>query len=106
MDGCVLLAPRDYFAGLQAKIHQLPLTRRNARALRRHSFAHATTAAPDAQCRIWVPPQLRAFAQLDHQVVLVGNDAYLELWNPDLWDQVRRDMETQQQDEDWLIPGI
>ncbi len=106
LDGCLMLAPRDYFASLQAKVRALPLTSRRSRSFRRHLFAHATPVAADSQNRIFIPESLRTYANLTDTVVVIGNDAYLEIWNVEAWEQMSQAVDLMVQEEDWQLEGI
>ena len=44
--------------------------------------------APDSQGRIAIPAQLRAYAQLEGDVVVNGAINHLELWNARKWDEI------------------
>ncbi|TML64007.1 MAG: division/cell wall cluster transcriptional repressor MraZ [Actinobacteria bacterium] len=47
---------------------------------------------PDAQGRVAIPQKLREFAQLDRELVIVGVDDRVEIWDRARWrDQVERE---------------
>ena len=48
-------------------------------------FAQAYRCVVDAQNRIVVPPQLRAFAGLEKDVVIVGANTVARIWNAERW---------------------
>ena len=52
---------------------------------RRLFFSSVAEARPDMQGRIAIPSHLREHAGLDKDVVLIGVDDHLELWNRDAW---------------------
>ncbi len=41
----------------------------------------------DRQGRIVVPSVLRRFAKLGGEVIIIGNDERVEIWDPDIWQQ-------------------
>ena len=106
MDGCLLLAPQDYVSRLAERVRALPLTDPAARLLRRHLFSAAVPASPDGSTTLSITPQLRAFANLSDQVVIVGNDAYLEVWNPQAWERMKEEGVKMMMQEDWSLEGI
>ena len=107
LDGCLLLAPQGYFSSLREKVQALPFTDKLSRSFRRHLFASAMTASPDQQRRIFVPDGLRQYANLADAAVVVGNDAYLEIWNASDWDDTQTQMVDQIVQEDgWRLEGI
>ena len=50
--------------------------------------AGAFDTAPDGQGRLAIPPQLRAYAQLDGDVIVNGAINHLELWNARKWAEI------------------
>ena len=50
--------------------------------------AGAFEAAPDAQGRLALPPQLRAYAGLDGDVVVNGAINHLEIWSAQRWSSI------------------
>ncbi len=59
----------------------------NARAVVRAFAASAHQDTIDRQGRISVPPQLRALASLDRDVVISGAFDHGEIWSPETWEQ-------------------
>ena len=48
----------------------------------------ADQVVPDAQGRVRIVPRLRKIADIDKDVVVVGNITRVELWNPESWDEI------------------
>ena len=63
------------------------LTRNKMRRLNRALFATAFNAKMDGQGRIAIPAPLREHAEIVDEVVIVGANAYLEIWNKVLWEE-------------------
>ena len=93
LDRCLAVYPIDEWNHLAQRASDLPMTNRQARALRRLLFANASDVSPDGQGRILIPPNLRTYADLDGEVVVVGIDRYIELWNPEDWEGERDHLE-------------
>ncbi len=73
------------------------------RRLSRALFATAFSLSLDGQGRIALPQQLRQYAGIDDEAVVVGANTCLELWNRDLWGAEK---ETSQ-DQVWqIIEGL
>jgi MraZ protein len=70
------------------KIDQLPMGDADARSLRRFLFAEASQVEIDAQGRILIPAELRAFAGIDRSVVVIGVNRLIEIWAADTWEQL------------------
>jgi MraZ protein len=107
LDGCLLLAPQGYFSSLREKVQALPFTDKLSRSFRRHLFASAMNASPDQQRRIYLPDGLRRYANLADAAVVVGNDAYLEIWDASDWERTQLQVTEQIVQEDgWRLEGI
>jgi MraZ protein len=63
------------------------LTRSKMRRLNRALFAQAFVTRVDAQGRIALPAPLREHAQIVDDVVVVGLNTNLEIWNKGLWEE-------------------
>ena len=89
-DGCVALYPPSQFRRLARKLDRASYTARDPRRFRRLYFAQAEESAWDKQGRILIPEKLFARARIPAEkkprdVVLVGVQRHLEVWNPDQW---------------------
>ena len=51
----------------------------------RFFFSGASEAEPDKQGRIQLPARLREYAGLDHDVTVIGNRSFAEIWNTAAW---------------------
>lgn len=85
---CLRLYPNAAWEAFAAKIAALPESK--ARDVRHYFFANAFQTTLDAQGRITLPAESRRFAGLDKDknIVLVGDDSRLEIWNEAAWDQL------------------
>ncbi len=81
-DGCLYASDRNTFDELYEKIKALPQSQKEIRRLRRFFF-DAVEAEYDKQGRVLIPSNLREFAGLEKDVVLVGFGDKVEIWNPD-----------------------
>ena len=89
IDRCLAIYPMEEWERLAGQVSALPVTDRLARAFRRLVFADAADAIPDKQGRVLIPPRLRDYASLDGEVIVTGLNTYIEVWNPDAWDDER-----------------
>ena len=67
------------------KLRQFPLTNKDARALTRFFLAGATECEIDKQGRFLVAGNLREFAELEKEVVIIGVLTRLEIWSKSNW---------------------
>ncbi|MCI0341835.1 MAG: division/cell wall cluster transcriptional repressor MraZ [Planctomycetales bacterium] len=62
-----------------------PFASRDARRFQRQFFASAAFCEPDAQGRILIPESLRAAAGLRRDVVFIGVEDRIEVWDAEAW---------------------
>ncbi len=91
---------------LAQKIADRPLSDPSARAFRRRVFSGAVDLTPDRQGRILLPLNLREFAQLNSEAVIIGMHSYLEIWSVDAWQPVRDDIESSEDVARWENLGV
>jgi MraZ protein len=108
MDGCLALYPNNAWDVLAEKVNALPVTDRRARDFRRFMFGSASEVVPDRQGRILIPAYLRQYAHVnDGEVTVVGNYSYIEIWNPETWQEQRQGVESDEGNaEHWAVLGI
>jgi MraZ protein len=86
LDACLAILPGSEWDAITEKVAGLPMTDPAARALERRLFAGAFEAELDRQGRILLPPNLREFAGLEGEVIVVGSRSHAEIWAPDRWE--------------------
>lgn len=100
-DPCLFVYSQQEWDKLTEKLNNLPLSK--ARALQRFLFAGATQVQPDKQGRILIPQNLRDYASLQKDLIIVGASNRAEIWAQDRWEQmceqVTADMIAQTMDE-------
>lgn len=86
LDTCLFVYGREEWAILEKKLKQLPLAKPEARAFVRFFFAGAAEMECDKQGRILLPPNLREYAGLDKDVVIIGVSNRAEIWSKEAWE--------------------
>ncbi len=81
-DPCLSVYSEASWARFTEKFESLPYSR--AKAVR-PIFANAAKCEPDAQGRILLPQKLRAYAQLEKDVTVIGVSNHAEIWNAEKW---------------------
>ena len=76
--GCLLVFPRPAWEGFRSQLLGLPM---EADGWRRFFVGSAVDVDIDSAARVLVPPELRAMAGLDKDVLLLGMGSRLELWD-------------------------
>jgi MraZ protein len=85
IDPCLTLYPMPAWRPLADKVSSLSISDPDARTFRRMVFAEATVVQFDRQGRILLPPELREYAGLERDAVVVGVNTYVEIWSPVAW---------------------
>ena len=93
MDGCLYVYANEDWNAFEQKLTSLPLTNKPARQFARFFLAGAASVEVDKQGRILVPGNLREFAKLDKDVVLVGVGSRIEIWSKDQYDNISDDVD-------------
>lgn len=86
-DRCLLLMPQGKWEEVAAKISALPLADSRSALLRRAIFSAAEDFKPDKQGRILLSQRLRDYAQIQNDIVVAGVNTFVELWQPQLWEE-------------------
>jgi MraZ protein len=70
-------------------------------------FSGASDEVPDKQGRITMPAALREYAGLDRDVVVVGNNTTVEIWDAAAWETYLASQEDAFSDlSEEVVPGI
>ena len=85
IDRCLALYPMTAWRPLAEKVAALPITDADARNFRRLVFAEASDLTLDSQGRVLIPPDLRRYAELEREALVVGVDSSIEIWSPARW---------------------
>lgn len=86
LDNCLFVYPAAEWEALEQKLKTLPFTKADARAFVRFFFSGATECEIDKQGRILLPANLREYAKLDKDVVVLGVSSRVEIWSKDVWE--------------------
>jgi MraZ protein len=93
LDGCLWAYSRSEWERLAEKISQLPTTNPNARNFARFMFSSAFDSIPDRQGRVLIPQNLRDYAGIENETVVIGVMNRVEIWTPDKWNTVLTEVE-------------
>ena len=91
LDGCLFVYANEDWAAFEQKLASLPLTNKESRQFVRFFLAGASQVEVDKQGRILVAANLRAFAGLDKDVVLIGVGSRIEIWSQERWEGSEED---------------
>jgi MraZ protein len=93
VDQCIMIFPLVEWQNLTTRINGLPLLNPLAREFSRLFFSGASLIALAPSGQLAIPPALRAYAQLDKDVILVGLGTHLEIWSERAWIDKRKELE-------------
>jgi len=82
LDGCLAVYSRGIFEGLAEQVRERARLGPREREVARLWFSSARELVPDKQGRIPVAQNLRDYAELERDVMVLGVDNRIELWNP------------------------
>ncbi len=82
---CIVVYPLAEWNKVAEKLAALPMTQSKVRRINRSTFSSAFQQELDGQGRVLVPPQLREYAGINGDVVVVGVNNYLEIWSKENW---------------------
>ena len=88
-DYCLLIYPYPDWEEIERKLVRLPSLNKQARRLQRLMVGYATEIDIDGHGRILLPRELREFAGLDRQAILIGQGNKFELWDEESWNGKR-----------------
>lgn len=106
-DRSVVVWPVREFGEFAQRVREASRSDAKARAYSRVLFSGACDETPDKQGRVTVPQALREYAGLDRDLVVVGNHATVELWEPQAWEQYLATQEPEFADlAEEVVPGL
>ncbi len=82
---CVFGYDRKGWEVESAKHLESPISDEKSRQIRRYLFGFAQYVPIDSQGRLVIPQDLKDYAHLDEEVVVVGAGDHFEIWSQDLW---------------------
>jgi len=104
---CLYVFSAAEFGRLTERLREAPLTAKGARDYSRVFFASAHDDTPDKQGRVTVPPQLREYAGLDRDCVVIGANTRVEIWDAQAWETYLAGQEEQFSSlSEEVLPGI
>lgn len=86
LDDCIFIYPMDEWKILEGKLKTLPFTRADVRSFVRFFFAGACELEMDKQGRILLPANLREYAGIEKELVVIGVGSRVEIWSSETWE--------------------
>ena len=85
LDGCLFGFSQAEWNNFQEKLKTLPLTNKNARDFVRFFLSGAIECEIDKQGRFLIASNLREYANMEKEAVIIGVGTRIEIWNKDKW---------------------
>ena len=98
IEECLYVYPGTEMQKFEAQFATIPRTDRNGQAFIRMFMSSMSVCDFDNQGRIGIPADLREYAGLKKDAVVIGAYTRLEIWSADKWQQYSAEM----QDRDTL----
>lgn len=87
LDNCLFVYDLGEWQRLSEKLAKLPISKAEVRSFVRFFFAGARKTECDKQGRFLVPANLRSYAKLDKEAVLIGVSNRVEIWSRTEWER-------------------
>lgn len=85
LDGCLFGFSKQEWANFEEKLKTLPLTNKNARDFVRFFLSGATECEIDKQGRFLIVANLRQYASMKKDIVIIGVGTRIEIWDKEKW---------------------
>lgn len=87
LDGCLFGFSLNEWEQFEDKLKSLPLTNKNARDFVRFFLSGAVSIEIDKQGRFLVASNLREYASMEKEVVIIGVGTRIEFWSKENWNK-------------------
>ena len=84
-NGCLFVFNSRMMENLYSKLQNVPISDVQAQRSIRMLFSAASEAENDDQGRFLLPQNLKAFAGISKNVVIIGAGTHLEIWSEEKW---------------------
>lgn len=91
LDGCLFGFSQNEWTNFEEKLKTLPLTNKNARDFVRFFLSGATECEIDKQGRFLIAGNLREYANLEKDAIIIGVGTRIEIWNKEKWKSYNSD---------------
>lgn len=82
LEGCLSLYPQKEWDNIQNRLSSLNFTKKDFRFFSRRFYSAAAIVSPDKNGRILIPSHLVAEASLKKELLVIGVNDWIEIWDP------------------------
>lgn len=86
LDGCLFLFSYDVWKEMEAKLKGFSFTQSQARVFNRMYFSGALEVTFDSQGRAVIPANLKKFAGIEKEIIILGVSDRIEIWDKKKWE--------------------
>lgn len=91
---CLTVYSQEEWNKLSEKVAEMPASKSGA--IKRWLFSGACVVTPDKQGRILLPQELRTFAGLEKDIVVIGANDKAEIWDKARWDEMNSSIDMEE----------
>ena len=106
LDGCLFAFSIEEWKNFELKLRTLPISNKDARAFSRFFFAGAIDCEIDKQGRFLLPNNLREYANLVKEAIIIGVGTRLEIWDKATWEKCDENISADEIAENMTMLGI
>ncbi|AOZ73489.1 cell division/cell wall cluster transcriptional repressor MraZ [Boudabousia tangfeifanii] len=104
---CIFVFSAPEFERMYSELRKAPLTSKQARDFTRVILSGADVQTPDKQGRISIAANLRDYANLGRDLVVIGTGSRVEIWDAQAWHNYLPDAEeTFSNTGEEIVPGL
>ncbi len=86
LEGCLFLYSKEVWKQLEDKLQSLSFTKQKPRFFNRLFFSGASEIEVGPQGRIALPHNLKQYAAIRKEIVIIGVGNRIEVWDKERWD--------------------
>lgn len=94
LEHCIEVYTPEGYESASEVVNRIPAHTEQGRRLRRAFFGSSFDVQRDSQGRLLLPPKLIDFAGITKDVVVVGADKHLEIWEKSAWDSQEDELQS------------
>lgn len=91
-EGALIVVSEQGWKVLLEDAQKRPLTQGGARDTKRFLLGGAAFVDLDDKGRFIIPEYLRTYAQLQEEIIFLGQDTYVEIWDKNNWEAYNKEL--------------
>jgi MraZ protein len=87
MDKCIFVFSLAEWEEFSSKLISLPMTNKQAQLVARRLYSSAAEREPDKQGRVIITAELREYAAIEKDALIIGVGNRAEIWSKQVWEE-------------------